>query len=247
MRDYLRYCRARLGDSFLALVAALALKAQPEREPYAVGTGRRGRRTGRGERVRRTAALAVAVAFGVIATILISPAVLDHATWRAPAPKPTVVRAPDIGALGPGPVLGPPSIDVATIRRELESYNSPAADQAQALYDLGVAYGIDPAYCLAFFIMESSAGTQGVARRTYSLGNIRARAGEPSYEGYRRYTSWREGIEDWYRLIDELYVGQWGLTTVDEIIPIYAPSHDNNDPDAYIRRVKTLVARWRGL
>lgn len=157
-------------------------------------------------------------------------------------PEPT----PDIARLGPGYVQGPPSVDVALIRRVLLSYNSPAADEAQAFYDLGVARGIDPAFCLAFFIVESGAGTRGVARTTYSVGNIRALPGQPSYEGYRQYTTWREGIADWYRLIDEVYIRDRGETTLDAIIPVYAPSHDQNDPDAYIRTVKRLVARWRG-
>lgn len=162
-------------------------------------------------------------------------------------PTPTIVPTPDITSLGAGPVLGPPSIDVARIRRVLASYNSPATDEAQAFYDLGVARGIDPAYCLAFFIMESAAGTRGVARSTYSVGNIRALAGQPSFEGYRQYGSWREGIADWYRLIDEVYVKDFGFSTLDEIVPVYAPGHDSNDPALYILTVKRLVARWRGL
>ena len=161
-------------------------------------------------------------------------------------PTATIEPTPDITRLGPGYVQGPPSVDVALIRRVLESYNSPAVDEAQAFYDLGVARGIDPAYCLAFFIVESSAGTLGVARTTYSVGNIRALPGQPSFEGYRQYTSWREGIADWYRLIDEVYIRDRGETTLDEIIPVYAPEFDSNDPDAYIRTVKRLVARWRG-
>lgn len=160
---------------------------------------------------------------------------------------PTPTRTPDIAALGPGLVLGPPSLGPDEIRAVLAAYGSPAAGEAQAFYDFGVERGIDPAYCVAFFIIESSAGTRGVARTTFSVGNIRARPGEPSYEGYRLYDSWRAGIADWYRLIDELYVGEWGLTTIDEIVPVYAPSHDNNDTAAYIRSVKLLVAGWRGL
>lgn len=161
-------------------------------------------------------------------------------------PTATIEPTPDITLLGPGYVQGPPSVDVALIRRVLHAYNSPAVDEAQAFYDLGVARGIDPAYCLAFFIVESGAGTQGVARTTYSVGNIRALPGQPSFEGYRQYTSWREGIADWYRLIDEVYIGERGETTLDQIIPVYAPSFDSNDPAAYIYTVKRLVARWRG-
>jgi len=161
-------------------------------------------------------------------------------------PTATIVPTPDIRPLGAGPVLGPSSITVDQIRRILTRYGSPALDDAQAFYDLGAARGIDPAYCVAFFIMESAAGTQGVARTTHSIGNIRALAGQPSFEGYRQYASWREGIADWYRLIDELYVRDLGLTTVDAIVPVYAPSSDNNDPEAYIVTVKRLVAGWRG-
>lgn len=161
-------------------------------------------------------------------------------------PTATIEPTPDIRPLGAGLVLGPPSVDVALIERVLKYYNSPAVGEAQAFYDLGVARGIDPAYCLAFFIMESSAGTQGVARTTLSVGNIRALAGQPSFEGYRRYDSWREGIADWYRLIDEVYVHELDLSTLDEIVPVYAPSHDSNDPALYILTVKRLVARWRG-
>lgn len=160
---------------------------------------------------------------------------------------PTPTRTPNVALLGDGPVLGPPSVDAAQIRAILTRYNSPAVDEAQAFYDFGVARGIDPAYCLAFFIMESGAGTRGVARTTHSIGNIRAKPGEPSFEGYRQYADWQEGIADWYRLIDELYIREWGLTTVDTIVPVYAPRDDNNDPEDYVWTVKWLVAGWRGL
>jgi hypothetical protein len=161
-------------------------------------------------------------------------------------PTATIVPTPDIRPLGAGPVSGPPSITVDQIRRILTRYGSPALDDAQAFYDLGAARGIDPAYCVAFFIMESAAGTQGVARTTHSIGNLRALSGQPSFEGYRQYASWQEGIADWYRLIDEVYIRDLGLTTVDAIVPVYAPASDNNDPEAYIYTVKRLVAGWRG-
>lgn len=193
------------------------------------------------------------IALGILGTAIVvlalvfSVLTLERAADRLlNPPTPTLVPTPDIARLGDAPVVGPPSVDVALIRRVLQRYNSPAVDEAQAFYDLGVARGIDPAYCLAFFIVESSAGTQGVARTTYSVGNIRALSGQPSFEGYRQYANWREGIADWYRLIDELYVRELGLTTIDTIVPVYAPSEDSNDPQAYILTVKRLVAGWRG-
>jgi hypothetical protein len=142
-------------------------------------------------------------------------------------------------------VVGKPSIDAAFINKVLEYYKSPASGKGQILYDEGLKYGIDPAYALAFFMQESMFGTKGVATVTHSLGNIRTTAGYQDYKGYRAYKSWEDGFKDWYQLIANVYVNQRGLYTIDQIIPVYAPSTDNNDEAAYIRGVKLAVERWR--
>lgn len=169
-----------------------------------------------------------------------------------PMPPPDGIRAEIPKVAGPvGQRTEPydlrhaPSIDAPTIARVLKGYGSPAVGAADAIFALGVRYGIDPAFCLAFFIHESTAGTAGVARVTKSVGNIRTTPGYRDYQGYRQYDSWEEGIDDWYRLINDLYIDGWGLTTVDAIVPVYAPSSDGNNPDGYIATVKSLVAGWR--
>ena len=98
---------------------------------------------------------------------------------------------------------------------------------------------------LTWHVHESGCGTKGVARTTRSLGNIRWTQGFENYQGYRKYESWEQGMEDWYKLITELYIGAWNLRTVDKIIPVYAPWGDNNNPPSYIRSVKTMVDVWR--
>jgi hypothetical protein len=145
-----------------------------------------------------------------------------------------------------GEVVGPPTISVNQIESVLKQYGSPAAGKGQTLYDLGIKYGIDPAYALAFFVHESGCGTKGVARFTKSLGNIRTTPGYTDYEGYRSYPTWESGMEDWYKLIANLYIGEWGLRTVDAIIPVYAPWGDSNNPPSYIASVKGLVNSWQG-
>lgn len=227
-------------------------QAGPVGRPEKVGYrgsehGRRRRDSPAHRRARGYTVLGLIGVMLLIGALLAGSWALGQVNARLEALRlPTPVPTPDIAPLGAGPVVGPPSVDVALIRRVLRSYESPATDEAQTFYDLGVERGIDPAYCLAFFIVESAAGTQGVARITYSIGNIRALPGQPSYEGYRFYDSWRDGIADWYRLIDELYVHEWGLMTLDAIVPVYAPRTDNNDEAAYILTIKRLVARWRG-
>jgi hypothetical protein len=241
-----------IRDAILALLGTLALAANgaTSRPP---GKERRARRP-RPSRPRSGTARSAFAGFRVgcaallLLVLLLGGVAFRRGVWRDTAEELlSGVRTPDVAALGPAPVAQPPSIARAKIRSVLRSYRSPAVGEADAFYDLGLQYGIDPAYSLAFFVVESQAGTRGIAATTHSIGNIRARPGEPDLDGYRLYGSWREGIEDWYRLIAHTYVGSWGLTTIDAIVPVYAPSWDNNDPDAYARAVKTLVARWRGL
>ncbi len=146
---------------------------------------------------------------------------------------------------------GPPSLTPQQIDRILESYGSPAVGTGQDWYNLGLEYGIDPAFALAFFIHESGAGTNpnwaGIkpdGSTTHNVGNIIC-AGYPScYGRFRDYSSWREGIEDWYRLIDVEYLKGRGHRTVADIIPVYAPSFEN-DVQGYINSVNRLVDQWR--
>jgi hypothetical protein len=163
----------------------------------------------------------------------------------APQGGDTPPSVPDAAAAAPYQVDTAPTITVDRINAVLQEYNSPAAGTGQAFYDLGVRYGINPAVALAFFIHESSAGTKGVARVTNSVGNIRTTPGYRDYQGYRAYDSWTAGIEDFYKLIRELYLDGWGLHTVADILPRYAPSADNNDTGAYITNVQNLIDSWR--
>lgn len=157
--------------------------------------------------------------------------------------------APD----GQHSVLGPPSISAQQIDRILAEWQSPAAGTGSTWIELGIRYGIDPAYALAFFIHESGAGTApGWAGRkpdgstTHNIGNIICAGYKTCYGRFRDYASWTEGIEDWYRLIAVEYVEWRGVHTVEEIIPIYAPAVENNVP-VYIDTVNRLVAEWRTL
>ncbi|EFH87268.1 glucosaminidase domain-containing protein [Ktedonobacter racemifer] len=141
-------------------------------------------------------------------------------------------------------ILGTPSISAAFIDKVLAHYGSPAAGTGKALYEDGDMYGIDPAFALAFFWHESTFGLYGAAHATKSLGNIICTSGYPSCIGrFRAYSSWEAGYLDWFRLLKSEYIPR-GLTTVDAIIPVYAPGSENNVP-AYVSAVKQMVAALR--
>ena len=150
-------------------------------------------------------------------------------------------------------VTGLPSISADFIDRVLATYGSPAAGTGQALYDLGVEYGIDPVYALAFFLHEDSFGESGIGAANHSLGNIRCSEGYACQYGFRYYSSWADSYQDWYALILNGYIkGQitdvivgHPCMTVEEIVPVYAPSSDNNDVAAYIAAIEHAVQRWR--
>ena len=142
-------------------------------------------------------------------------------------------------------IQGSPSISAEKINSILCNAGSPACGKGKTLYDEGVAVGINPAYALAFFQHESSFGTAGVARSSRSLSNMRCVNGIPCEGGYAYFASWEQGFQAWYDLINNLYINQWHLTTIEQIIPRYAPNADNNDEQGYIKSVVSAVANWQ--
>lgn len=159
---------------------------------------------------------------------------------------PLAVRPP-----GDHDLRGAPTISAAQIDKILASYGSPAAGSGAAWVAMGEKYGIDPAYAVAFFIHESSAGTnpgwagiKGDGSTTHNVGNIICAGYSTCYGRFRDYSSWEEGVNDWYKLISVEYIEGRGTTTVAQILPIYAPSVEN-DTQGYIRIVEQMVDGWR--
>jgi Mannosyl-glycoprotein endo-beta-N-acetylglucosaminidase len=157
----------------------------------------------------------------------------------------THAEAPHLQQSSSYSVLGSPTVSVAFINSVLAAYNSPAAGKGQALFDDGVSYGVDPVFALAFFMHESSFGNAGVAQYTHSLGNLRCIPSASCYDGFASFPTWEAGFVAWYWLIRDVYVDTWHLSTVEQIIPTYAPSGDHNNVAAYIGAVESAVDGWR--
>jgi hypothetical protein len=146
-------------------------------------------------------------------------------------------------------VVGGPSISAATVNRVLASAGSPAAGTGDALYSLSQQYGIDDAYALAVFKHESSYGTNGAARQTHALGNIICAGYSTCIGRFRSYPglgpdAWIPGYADFYKLIKREYAAK-GLSTVETITPVYAPSSDGNAPLDYEQSVLASMDAYR--
>jgi len=162
-----------------------------------------------------------------------------HTTTKPTTITPLTPVDPNDTAIKHSPSLTPSQIDSI-----LTSYGSPAVGTGQTFYNEGIKHGIDPAWAVAFFIHESSAGTAGAAVDTKNMGNIICTPGYTCIDRFRSYATWEEGIADWYTLIDTEYVGGRGLTSINDVIPIYAPSFEN-DIGGYQNVVTATVAGWR--
>jgi hypothetical protein len=68
-------------------------------------------------------------------------------------------------------------------------------------------------------------------------------AGSTCSGRFRWYATWEGGFEDWYRLLTTEYLSR-GLVTVQQSIPVYAPSREN-DPGASRAAVMSAVDPWR--
>ncbi|HEX2916240.1 MAG TPA: NlpC/P60 family protein [Chloroflexia bacterium] len=150
----------------------------------------------------------------------------------------------------------PGAIDRYLSNCDGQGVRSPQLDEApagetigQVYIRMGRKYGINPAYAGAFFTKESSCGTAGENLAAHDYGNIIWTPGYPRYpaEGliaghaWRSYLTWTDGMEDWFRLVKFEYVNR-GLTRIDDIIPVYAPSSENNTQE-YIEQVKARVRK----
>ena len=96
-------------------------------------------------------------------------------------------------------------------------------------------------------------GKTGIGAANHSLGNIRCSTGFACQYGFRYYASWEKGYRDWYQLNLPGYVqGQITIpivghrcSTIEQIIPVYAPSSDGNNVTGYIHAVLSAVRTWR--
>jgi flagellum-specific peptidoglycan hydrolase FlgJ len=145
-------------------------------------------------------------------------------------------------------IASKPTISEAVFTLALQHRQSPVSGMAEEAHDVCVQWGMNPAIALAFFIHESGAGTQGIARLTQNWGNLReGKRAHHHASGFAWYSNFLSSLDDFCDLLlGPLYAGS-GLLHVSEVTPRYAPSSDQNDPAAYAVAVNQMVATWQTL
>jgi hypothetical protein len=142
-------------------------------------------------------------------------------------------------------IEGPPTISEQEFEKVLKDNNSPAAGDAQEIYNYAVSKNIDPAVALAFFQVESGFGTAGAAVPNKNWGNLRPHdwSNRPigESEGFSTYATWADGAKDYIDLMATHYAGR----SLGDAIVEYAPPGDGNDPAAYVASVENYVTGYR--
>lgn len=153
-------------------------------------------------------------------------------------------------------IVGPPTISKATMQEVLcrprHGAIPPACGYVDQIYAVLVNAGFDPAFWMTFAAKETEFGSTGPGRPPdYNFHNIRCNAWDGggcnrNYSGgFSSYDSYMRGVQAWTELMccRNVYVDR-GRVTPEDIIPVYAPSFEN-DTALYIAQVKKWMTTWR--
>ncbi len=169
-----------------------------------------------------------------------------------------IVAQPGLNIQTTFEVLAPPSITEQTYTaiycEPRYGQVSGACPYAPQMYKMLVNAGIDPGIELAFAAKETEFGSTGPGREPqYNLYNITCNSWDGgtcggAYHGrFSSYTSYLHATRAWITLMLHrgIYVDA-GRTTLQEVIPIYAPSFENNT-SLYIAQTEGWIYHWRVL
>lgn len=158
----------------------------------------------------------------------------------------------DMTGVADYPILGAPTISLATFSAVLQNAGSPAAPEAAGMYQAATHYGVDPAVLLAVFQHESSFGKSGVARNTRNVGNLEwhpvsAGVGAVQAGRWASYPSWTASASDTARLLASTMYGRSSQYATVRTFPFrWAPSSDGNAPTSYGAALAASIHRWSG-
>lgn len=158
------------------------------------------------------------------------------------------------------PFKAPPTMSKAGFKEVLAKRNSPFTADADIIYDAIETYGHDPARWLAIAAKEHQYGTDPnsvfVRSNTRSWTNARS-VRNPDLKktakviidpvrksGYVQYASYLDSVLDGLYRVEEKGYAYDGKHTIGEVISVWAPAEDENDPEGYAQTVANLVNTW---
>jgi hypothetical protein len=151
-------------------------------------------------------------------------------------------------------ITSPTTLRPVEIARLLEQQGSPLAPLAEEIYDLAIAYRIDAAFALAQCMVESQLGCRYEAQRNRNAALVRValarlaaptgplhpvgtaepilppRYGDEHGSGYVTYPGWLAGLEEYFRLLREVFVNAWREDKVEQVARAYLEATPGRKP-----------------
>jgi hypothetical protein len=139
--------------------------------------------------------------------------------------------------LDPAHTASPTMVDAI-----LGRVNSPLAGQGPFICEQGRRRGIDPLLLVAMAIYFDERVPLSAA--AHNPGRIRATGSQPAIDGYRIFPTWRAGVAAWFALIGDLYARRWGLTTLDQMLPVYASGSGRRGVETALNSLRAMIGAW---
>lgn len=156
-----------------------------------------------------------------------------------------------------------PRMHQAGFQKVLKDKNSPFQENAIQIYNYIEQHGHDPAVWLAIAAREHQYGTDPnsvfVRNDTKSWTNARS-VRHPEIKktakiitdavrksNYVKYASQLDSIIDGVYRVDDPTYAYANAKTIQEVISIWAPAEDQNNPESYASFVAALVSQWQEL
>ena len=116
---------------------------------------------------------------------------------------------------------GAPTIPAGTVDQILARAGSPMVGVGTVVEQAAQKNGIDDAFALAVWMVETSDGAAGVGYTALNPGGVRSSSGYPvGPGGYTLYASYADGVRDWFNVVKTRYADR-GLTSIYELCGPY--------------------------
>jgi hypothetical protein len=145
-------------------------------------------------------------------------------------------------------ILAKPRIQPSTFERILAEAKSPAAAEAAAAWKGITRHGVDPAFALAIFRVESNFGKRGrtVTRRNW--GGLSTSEAYPDDGLFALYPTWADGARDTARLLvkygrNSIQVGR-KTDTAGTFAPVFRGSDSATGDRKYGEAIMAAITRF---
>ncbi|MBE3561619.1 MAG: glucosaminidase domain-containing protein [Ktedonobacteraceae bacterium] len=144
-------------------------------------------------------------------------------------------------------LIGQPILPATTVDAIFARVGSPMVGTGTVVEQAAKRSGIDNAFALAVWYVETNDGAAGVGRADRNPGGVKGSSNYPvAHDGYTIYPSYAAAITDWFNIVKSRYINR-GLTSVYTICGPYVATATACSASGWAGKVSTLMQRYRAM